>query len=373
MLKQLINSIVRNGMNIPGKRLKGRFLVFESDDWGSIRTPSIEAISSLESRGVPFRSLPIKEFSLFDTLESNSDLNGLYDVLSKYRDIQGHPVVFTLIGNGANPDYEKIRENGFSRYEYEPYTKTLDRYSNRDRVHQLHRKAIDEGLAFPSFHGREHLNVCRWMRLLQANNTSAHLLFDHGVCNYSFGINSEDLGELAAAFDIEFEQDIEYQKNVIKDGLNLFEKLWGFKSQYFVPPNGPYSQNLNFTTKECGITGLYAARIQRMPLGNGQIQKRYNWMGTRNQEGLIYINRNGFFEPTYMPDPIDNALLAIERAFRWHKPAVISSHRVNYCGELSPENRSNSLKLLDELLKKVLQRWPDIQFIHSENLINLYK
>ena len=61
----------------------------------------------------------------------------------------------------------------------------------------------------------------------------------------------------------------------------------------------------------------------------------------------------------------------IEIAFRWNKPAVISSHRVNYIGYLHPENRERSLKQLSELLSRMLKKWPDIEFMTSSELGDL--
>ena len=61
----------------------------------------------------------------------------------------------------------------------------------------------------------------------------------------------------------------------------------------------------------------------------------------------------------------------MEINFFWHKPANISSHRVNYIGFLHPENRENSLRKLEELLAKMLKKWPDIEFMTSEELGDL--
>ena len=58
----------------------------------------------------------------------------------------------------------------------------------------------------------------------------------------------------------------------------------------------------------------------------------------------------------------------IEIAFRWKKPAVISTHRVNYIGNLVENNRIKGLQSLKELLTKMLAKWPDIEFMTSVEL-----
>ena len=50
------------------------------------------------------------------------------------------------------------------------------------------------------------------------------------------------------------------------------------------------------------------------------------------------------------------------------KPAIISSHRLNYVGFIDEKNRDSTLKLLDEILKRVLKKWPEVEFFNSADL-----
>jgi hypothetical protein len=79
------------------------------------------------------------------------------------------------------------------------------------------------------------------------------------------------------------------------------------------------------------------------------------------------------FEPAENPqiDAVDEALLQINLAFRYNKPAIISSHRVNYIGSLNSKNRTRNIKKLDNLLTSITKRWPDVEFMSSDQLINL--
>ena len=58
---------------------------------------------------------------------------------------------------------------------------------------------------------------------------------------------------------------------------------------------------------------------------------------------------------------------------RFNKPAVISTHRVNYIGGLNPDNRENGLRNLDSLLNRIVQKWDDIEFISSRINKNDYR
>ena len=192
------------------------------------------------------------------------------------------------------------------------------------------------------------------------------------------GINNEPIPEFQAAFDIDTVADLPYQKEVIKTGLDLFEQLYGFRSKYFVPTNGPFNNSLEKDLFEAGIKYINTGKKQREPLGDGKYRVNTRYIGTKNQYGQIYLTRNCFFEPSANGDEspadwnwVDSCLKEIEIAFRWHKPATISSHRVNYIGYLHPENRENGLRHLSELFSRMLKRWPDIEFMTSAELGDL--
>lgn len=374
-MRDLLARVRRNAVNIPGKGVGNRrILVIESDDWGGIRTRSREDIDALERAGFRYEGYPYPEFNKFDTLESNKDMEGLFDVLSRHKDIHGNSAVFTLASNVANPDFDKIKESNYTEYFWEPFTDTLKKYGqSHDRVYELHKEGIARKLIYPTFHGREHLNVQKWMRYLHQGNKSVLTEFIQGSCNYYFGINNVPLGEMPAAFDVEFATDLPYLHSVMESGLSEFEQLWGFKCRYFVPPNGPYNSSLDKVLYDKGVDYMLGQKKEHEPLGDGLFKTSYHVIGHKNKYGIMYLTRFGFFEPTYLSNTVESALLAVERAFRWNKPAIISSHRVNYCGGISPENRDNGLHMLDEFLRRVKKRWGNIEFMTSAEVGDLIK
>ena len=58
----------------------------------------------------------------------------------------------------------------------------------------------------------------------------------------------------------------------------------------------------------------------------------------------------------------------IEAAFRWKRPAVISSHRVNFCGHIDSKNRVEGLESLKKLLGAIIKKWPEVEFISASEL-----
>ena len=156
---------------------------------------------------------------------------------------------------------------------------------------------------------------------------------------------------------------------IIKDGLDLFEKLFGYRAIYFVPPNGAFNNILNNTLIENGIKFRSAAKIQHEPLGLGRIRKTYHYLGQKDKTGIKYIVRNCSFEPSRPGnDWVDRCLNDIKIAFRWNKPAIISTHRVNYIGSLDPNNRDKGLKELKRLLTEITRNWTNVEFMTTVQL-----
>jgi len=371
----IINSFARNLVNIPGWSTRRKIVVFESDDWGSIRIPSIQTRKELIHEGFPIQH---QSFNMLDALESNDDLMELFEILKKHKDATGHHPVFTAVSIVGNPDFEKIKDSNFHQYYYEPFTETVKHYPNHDRVIDLYKQGISERLFVPIFHGREHLNVQRWLNALQSGNKAVRTSFDHKVTAIHIGPNYEILGDFQAAFDLDSSADLPYMKATISEGLDLFENLWGYKSEYFVPTNGPFNNSLEQILADKGVKYILAERQQNEPIGDNKFKKHIHYLGMKNKLNQIYLTRNAAFEPAIVENglnknPIENCMKSIERAFRWGKPATVSTHRVNYIGSLEQQNRNNNLVLLDKLLATIIQRWPEVEFMTSVELGELIK
>jgi hypothetical protein len=67
---------------------------------------------------------------------------------------------------------------------------------------------------------------------------------------------------------------------------------------------------------------------------------------------------------------IKNCLKDIENSFFFRKPAIITCHRLNFIGAISPKNRDNNLDILNELLTAILKKWPDVTFMSSDQLVD---
>jgi hypothetical protein len=360
----MIKKIIKNISNIPGWRTNPKIVVIESDDWGSIRMSSNESYNTLKKAGLSLDKGAGARYNKYETLASKEDLKHLFEVLKSVKDKNGSSAKMTAVSLVANPDFKKIKEDNFHNYYYEPFTKTLERYGKHGAF-ALWQQGIKENIFIPEFHGREHLNIQAWLRALRQGDKEALLAFEYGIWGYN---RKKGIG-FQAAFDLEFASDLEQQKQIVKEGLVLFEKLHGYQANFFVPPNGPINDQLEKTAAENGIKFMSTPKIQQEVLGEGRTKRHFRYLGKKNKHNQLYITRNAFFEPSgSRKDEVAICLKQIEMAFKYNKPAIISSHRVNFIGGLNEENRTTSLEQFSTLLKTIVKTWPEVEFMTSTEL-----
>ena len=106
-------------------------------------------------------------------------------------------------------------------------------------------------------------------------------------------------------------------------------------------------------------------------MGDGTHKSEINRSGRQRGQDHVTVVRNVVFEPNKDMgfDPVERAMQQISAAFRWRKPAIVSSHRVNYCGHIDESNRKRGLDALGVLLQRITQRWPDVEFISVDQLV----
>jgi len=218
--------LLRHLSNLPGWRTSKRYIIFESDDWGAIRMASNEVYMRLKSKGLKPHDDDEDRYLSNDCLASEEDLYSLFSVLVKFRDTLGNHPVFTAFALPANPDFEKIAENRFQNYFYEPFTKTLKRYGKtHENSFSMWKEGIKKKIFIPQFHGREHLNVVSWLKALRMNEIDTVNSFYEQV----YGITPRTpVNHITyqSAFNIETLDELQYLKEVISEGLLLFEELF---------------------------------------------------------------------------------------------------------------------------------------------------
>jgi len=360
--------LIQNLINIPGWQTNRKIVVIESDDWGSIRMPSLKVLKILLESGMRIDNLA---YNKYDSLASEEDLSCLIDILMSIKDFCGNYPVFTLNTIVGNPDFEKIRKSKFKKYFFEPFTETLKRYPEHINSFSLWKQGIAKGVFKPQFHGREHLNVHRWLRALQADNKDIYKAFNLGMFDLSIETKITE-NSFVDALNFETQDEVAFLKQALAEGLDLFHSLFGYRSLSFVAPKYIWPCEIERTLVEKGVRIIQSIHNQLEPLSGSkhQFRKIFHYTGQRNKEGLYFIVRNASFEPSEKPDYdwIDDILSKAKSAFLWKKPLVISSHRLNYIGFINRENRDKNLNMLKIMLKTLIKTFPDIEFLSTDHL-----
>lgn len=368
--KILPEDLKRNVTNAIGWKTNRKIVVIESDDWGSIRMPTMEAYSNLIRQGVDVDSY----YNRLDSIETEDDLTNLLEILGTFTHKTGKRPVITANFLVANPDFERIKADSFQNYHYEPFTETYKKKPACEKSFDYLRAGIQSEYFRPQFHGREHLNVPVWMKKLQDGDRETLLAFDSNCWGFKRSYSNGTSFRLQRAFNYTDESDEKIYKDVVIEGLQLFEFIFGYRATSFIAPNFVWNDYIEEVLSEHGIRLIQGHRNQLVPI-NGKPQQfstRYHYTGQKNSLDQIYLVRNAWFEPASNPtaDWVSSCLKEISNAFFWKTPAIISIHRVNFIGALVPENRVRNLRMFLKLLNEIQNRWPMVEFVSSDNLIS---
>ena len=372
MINNIKHTLTRNLLNLPGWRTNRKIVVIESDDWGSIRMPSKEVYNKFLEHGIRVDQNP---YSKYDSLATPDDLDALFEVLNSVKDKNRNPAVLTANAVVANPDFEKIKESDFKHYFHEPFTETLNRSKMTESSFLLWKQGMEAGVFHPQFHGREHLNVKKWLNALRNDEKLTQIAFDYGTFGLWPSEESGIKGDYMGAFNSGLPQDIKEYNKLLQEGLYQFEKLFGYKSKSFIPTTYTWSPDIEQVLMSNGVKYLQGMVHQRIPIDDDTNfkYKKNNFTGYRSKAGLLYVTRNVYFEPSQNLsfDWISDCLNRIKIAFRWRKPVIISMHRLNVIGAIDETNRTRNLKLLKELLVKITRQWSDVEFMSTDQVGDL--
>jgi len=311
----------------------------------------------------------------YDTLETREDLEVLFEVLDSVRDSRDRPAKFTAYALSANPDFARIRADG-AHYHGEAVPITFARLESWQPTAyrgawEMWQEGMQRRLLQPQFHGREHLNVALFERKLRS-----------GAADLRANIEQESLAGITGdaampgvgfthAFGLHDAADLARHREILADGLDRFEQVWGFRSKTFTPPAQKLHPSLYETVESGGVASIDKPFRCTRAMGDGTHRREVNRSGRQRGQHHLTVVRNAVFEPGKDMgfDPVERAVQQVAAAFRWRKPAVISAHRVNFCGHLDEANRRHGLTALKKLLERIAARWPNAEFVGVDELV----
>lgn len=363
-------TIIRNIQNIPGFRTDRKIIVIESDDWGSIGIPSKEVYDKLFRKSYNIENSP---YLRFDSLASDYDMTLLADLLMTYHDNKGSNIKMTMNTIMTNPDFEKIRLSNYQKYYYENFKETIKHYPKHANTYKQIISGIKEGIFKPQFHGREHLCIEKWMTALQSGNKSVQTAFNNRMINLNTDDNLTKYGYMEE-FDFLTNEWKLKRNDIINDGLNLFREVFGYNPKSFISCCYVWDDDIESSLFENGVKYIQGVYKQNIPIlsKNKGYKHKYHYTGQKNKLGQKYLVRNCFFEPSLTKnDAVDKCLDEIKTAFKYKKPAIISSHRLNYVGYINEKNRDHNLRLFKELITNIIKYWEDVEFLFTDELGDL--
>ncbi len=365
-MKQRIRNNIKN---IYGWKTSRKVVVISVDDYGNVRLHSKEARARMDKAGLK----TYNRFDAYDSLETSNDLEALFEALSSVKDQKNRHAMFTPFSLPCNIDFEKMSEENFEQYHYELLPETFRKLESLlpEKYHNtwnLWKEGIASGLMVPQFHGREHINLKIFEEKLDKKDADLRV----ALKNRSYTSIQSHVSTISptAAFEFWNFSENERFEHIIKDGLKNFEKVFGYSSNHFNSPGGREHFFIHKFLKENGIRYIDTPFVKREHQNEGRYKRVFNYTGKKNDLGMTYLVRNVVFEPTDDRgfDWVQYSLNQVASAFFWKRPAIISSHRVNFCGNIDERNREKGISSLRLLLKKIVTKWPDVEFMSANEL-----
>lgn len=352
-----------------GWRTKRHLVVIESDDWGTIRMPSREVYEEFMRRGIRVDKDP---YCRYDNLATKHDLENLFEVLQSVKDMNGHPAVITANTLSANPVFDKIMDSEFTQYYFEPFTETLKRDAAHADAFEMWKDGMTAGVFHPQSHGREHLYVKKWLQTLRNGDKVTRTAFDLGTWGLTAFVDPSIHEYYMGAFNSCEDADIREFEIIIDDALRMFKDIFCYDSKSFTPTTYEWSPKIEPCLVLHGVRYIQCRFQQTIPLDDDKTKKT-SWrgfQGTKTKAGLIRTLRNCFWEPSTKEnyDWYSDCLKRIEIAFKHGKAANICAHRLNFIGSIDSKNTDRTLPEFKRLLQSIVNRWPDVEFMTSDQL-----
>lgn len=362
--------LAKNYINARGWTTKEKYVLIESDDWGAIRMPSKKAYDFFFSKNIEVNN---NNFDRCDALESDTDLECLFEVLKKFKDSSGNHPVFTAYSVVGNPDFKRIEENGRKKYVFESVLETYKQYPQNGDVMNAIRKGIKEGIYVPQYHGREHIHVKRWMEAINSTSEKEQIAFAQKAIISSEIKNASDIypHDYFKGFDFYSKDEKQEIEKIHLQGLKMFQDLYHMQSLSFVAQGSVFDDHILEGLSKMGVKLISGQQLA--PNGQNKYKVVNKKWGQQNQYGQLIWRRNCLFEPGSNQnfDWVGKCLEDMKIAFKWGKPAVISAHRQNFTGSIFEDNRNKSLEKLTLLIQMAMKIWPDIKFISTHDLAEI--
>ena len=333
-------------MNLDWHRL--RAVVLESDEWGLCAWVPDDRAHRVLSNQPAFRTEAGLRYGR-STLESAEDVRLLAAELLDWRGGDGFPPVWQANTIVANPDYTRMQPPLFE-FDELPLCMHPELPSRWERpgLWDAVRRAVSDGVWWAELHGLHHLPETAWVNALRRGESDALRALEQSS---PIGRAVEAGGEYDAA------EPRERRARNVRRAVQAFRTLFGRAPTSFCPPDYRFDDWFEAEAAAIGLTTIQGKAEQA---GRGWAPLRRRWMGLRfphHDGSRFHMPPRIAFEPEGRAHPdgprgLDATFRGVHAAWARGRPAVVSSHRMNYA-HLDPAHSRASRDALRELLRRL--------------------
>jgi hypothetical protein len=333
-------------------------VLLQSDDWGRVGLRDRAGLEELRSGGIEIGERPYD----FYTLETAEDLSALRALLCRHRDSAGQYASIGMNFIVANLDFARIEADDFRRIHLLPLGEGLPRGWNRPGLHDGYREGVSDGVFHPGLHGVTHF--CRpaverqvagtgdrrdlLRTLWRAGTPYIHWRMPWVGFEYWDPEQPADERFLTATS----------QRELVGQSVGAFARFFSAVPRSACAPGYRADEDTHKAWAEYGVRVAQNGPGTFMPPHFDD----YN---------TLHLYRSVEFEPATDPAlSVASSLHDIEMCFAHGIPAVVSLHSINFHSSVR-DFRSRSLELLNELLSTLETKYPDLLYLHDENLCDL--
>ncbi len=335
-------------------------VLLQSDDWGRVGLRDQDGLEQLRAAGLALGERPYD----FYTLETAEDLAGLRATLKRHRDSSGrHPCLgmnFIL----ANLDFAKMSADDLRQIHLRFLVDGLPEGWNRPGLMEAYREGIADGVFQPALHGTTHFCLSAVARNLNVEGERARLLrtlWEAGTpyihwrmpwIGYEYWDPEQPEEERFLPGD--------KQAELIGQTVGSFAKLFSTLPRSACAPGYRANDDTHRSWAQHGIRVAQNGPGAPVP----PHFDRYH---------ILQLFRTVEFEPaTDAAFSVEASLRQAESCFKRGIPAIVSVHSINF-HSMVKDFRSRTLRFLDEFLVALESKYPNLLYLHDEDLYELVK
>jgi hypothetical protein len=359
MITRLRNAFrrVKKSSAYPALRFDRPLVLLQSDDWGRAGVRDREGWEELRAGGLNLGERPYDSYSL----ETAEDVHALGEVLRKHRDSIGRSPSMVMNFIMANVDFDRV-EPGQRQIPLRPLTAGLPGMWRRPQLLEAYQDGIRERLFYPALHGLTHFCERAVARELAATGERSRLVKNLWKAQTPYihwrmpwiGFEYWD-PEMPAGHRF---LSLNEQRVAIARATEIFQQIFAASPSSACAPGYRANQDTKTAWFESGV------RVSQNGPGH---EPRGPYL---DENGMLFTFRTLEMEPAVAPCDLAKLLRQVEVCFARGLPAVISIHAINFHSTIQ-DFRTPTLKLMDEFLSTLENRWPDLLYLHDGDLFSI--